>query len=207
MPDREQLADLARQVERGNLFAHTVLTEQALRANENEAILNGLVDVLVERGIVEHDELLSAAQAARRQTAERGQLAAVGVAIRVDDADAAAAPAVAVNCAERMHICKAVCCRMRFALSVEEIESGPIAWDLGRPYLNRHGSDGYCHQLDGESHCCGIYDERPSVCRRYSCAGDARIWKDFEAMELNEEWIDANLGGDERGPIEIFLDG
>ena len=31
------------------------------------------------------------------------------------------------------------------------------------------------------------------MCRRYSCAGDTRIWKDFEAMELNEEWIREHL--------------
>ena len=38
-----------------------------------------------------------------------------------------------------------------------------------------------------------MYDERPRPCRRYSCATDDRIWKDFERMELNTEWIDANL--------------
>ena len=25
-------------------------------------------------------------------------------------------------------------------------------------------------------------------------------------MELNHEWIDAHLGGDELGPVEIFMD-
>ncbi len=38
--------ELERQVERGSLFTHTALTEYAVRANETEAIVNGLVDYL-----------------------------------------------------------------------------------------------------------------------------------------------------------------
>jgi Fe-S-cluster containining protein len=53
---------------------------------------------------------------------------------------------------------------------------------------------------------CGVYTSRPSVCRRYSCAGDRRICKDFDAMELNQEWIDANLGGDAPNLLEILMD-
>ena len=89
---------------------------------------------------------------------------------------------------------------MRFALSAEDIEAGPLGWDLGRPYYNRRGHDGYCHRCDPAGPACGVYEERPSVCRNYSCAGDDRIWTDFDGMELNQEWIDANLGGDELSP-------
>ena len=45
----------------------------------------------------------------------------------------------------------------------------------------------------------------PTVCRGYSCAGDKRIWSDFEGQVLNQEWIDAHLGGDELGPVEMFI--
>ena len=41
---------------------------------------------------------------------------------------------------------------------------------------------------------------RPAVCRGYSCAGDKRIWSDFEAIGWSQEWIDAHLGGDELQP-------
>ena len=50
-----------------------------------------------------------------------------------------------------------------------------------------------------------IYDDRPSPCRLYTCEHDERIWTDFEAMELNQEWIDANLA-QERGPVELFME-
>ncbi len=43
-----------------------------------------------------------------------------------------------------------------------------------------------------------MYEARPSTCKGYSCATDARIWKDFEKMELNTEWLSENLSGADR---------
>ena len=200
----DRVNELERQVQRGSLFTHTLLTEQAERANTTEALVNGLIDVLIQDGVIEADRLRQAAEAVQDETAAAGNLATVGVAIRIDGDEADEPPAI-VDCAARLPICQAACCRMRFALSAHEIESGPVKWDLGRPYFNRRGPDGYCHQCDSGTHACGVYDERPGVCRRYSCAGDGRIWKDFDAMELNHEWIAANLGGDEPGPVDAFM--
>jgi Fe-S-cluster containining protein len=193
----DPLRELERQVERGNVFAHAVLSEHASRAGENEAIIRGLVELLIEREVVAPDELVAAVDAVRAETPGD-----VDIAIRLDDEGAVGAP---VDCAARLHVCKAVCCRLRFPLSVDEVESGgPIKWDLGRPYFNRHGEDGYCHQSAPETHACQIYDDRPSPCRQYSCVGDERIWKDFDAMELNQEWIDERLGTGP-GPIDVFM--
>lgn len=204
MTEPDPLRELERQVERGNLFAHSVMTDTVLRANQNEAVVNGLVDLLIQHKVVDSDELLAAVQNVRRQIAEAGEAASVGVAIRVD-AEGVVAPEVPVDCEARLPVCKAVCCRLRFALSVEEVEGGLMKWDLGRPYYNRQGPDGYCHQSHAGTHTCDVYEERPTVCRQYSCARDARIWKDFEAMEINQEWIDENLGPDGPGPVEIFM--
>jgi hypothetical protein len=189
----DRFEELEHQVEQGNLFAHSALTQQAARANESDALLNGLVGLLVRHGVVEADELMRIVEQARPQV-ERN----VQVAVRVDQAG----PEPVVDCEARLPVCKAVCCRLRFALSVEEIESGALKWELGRPYFNRHNADGYCHKWDGG---CTIYDDRPSPCRLYTCEHDERIWKDFDAMVLNEEWIDAYLA-DDRGPIELFME-
>ena len=195
MEQPDPLRELERQTERGNLFAHAVLSEQANRADQNEAIIRGLVELLVQNKVVGADELREAVDAVRTQTG-------VGIVIRVDDEgpDDAFKP---VDCETRLPICKAVCCRLRFPLSVEEVESGAMRWDLGRPYFNRQGEDGYCHQCDGETHACGVYEARPAPCREYSCKGDTRIWKDFDAMVLNEEWIAETL--DAVSPVEIFM--
>jgi Fe-S-cluster containining protein len=97
-----------------------------------------------------------------------------------------------VDCAARLPVCHAVCCMLKFALTAEEVEAGQVKWDIGHPYLIRGDRDGYCvhNAADGG---CGVYDARPSVCRRYSCAEDDRIWSDFDGMVLNTEWIDAHL--------------
>ena len=195
----DPLNELERQVEGGNLFAHSTLTEHATRINEAAAIVNGLVGLLVQRGLIEGEELLAAVDSVRERTERAGHHAHVGIAVRVErDVEEPD-----IDCEARLPICKAACCRLHFALSVEEVErGGPLRWELGHPYFNRHNADGYCHQWDDG---CGIYDERPSVCRSYTCAGDDRIWKDFDAMELNHEFIDSKLSG-ERGPIELFMD-
>ena len=79
-----------------------------------------------------------------------------------------------------------------------------MKWDLGRPYFNRHGADGYCHQCDSETHACGIYEERPAPCRQYSCADDKRIWKDFDAMVSTRNGSTSALGTGP-GPVEVFM--
>ena len=77
--------ELERQIERGIVFTHTVLSEQAGARNENEAMVNGLVDVLVERGLVERRRAASArSRRSARRAPRSSQLATAGVAIRID---------------------------------------------------------------------------------------------------------------------------
>ena len=116
-------------------------------------------------------------------------------------------PGPPVDCAARMHVCHAVCCKLRFALSADEIEAGRVRWDLGRPYMIRHEADGFCTHNDRACGSCRVYAHRPTPCRTYSCVGDTRIWKDFERMELNTEWIAANLGPQAPHGVEMLLRG
>src|SRR4051794_26029497 len=146
------------------------------------------------------EDVVAAAERTHRDMADAGQQAAVDVAIRTDG-PAPTVPAEAIDCGARLPVCKAVCCRLRFALTVEEIESGLVKWELGQPYFNRQNAEGYCHRWDGG---CTIYHERPSPCRLYSCEHDDRIWKDFDAMEINQEWIDEHIR-DDPSPVEIFM--
>ena len=191
---REQdMTQLERQIERGSLFTHTIVSQNADRVNEAESFLYGLIDVLIEKGMLTQDDVLQAARKVRQEMEDKRQTLGPAIALRVEKDDSRQADFVPVNCSERLHICKAVCCRLHFALTVQEVESGKIKWDLGQPYFIRHDSRGCCTHLECSSGTCRIYADRPGVCKSYSCAGDARIWKDFEKMELNTEWIDANL--------------
>jgi len=186
---------LERQVVRGNLFAHTALSRNADRIHETEAFVYGLVDVLIQKGLVTQEELLASVGNVRETMMERGQTLDPRIALRVDEAeDTEFRP---VNCAERLPICKAVCCKLNFALSATEVEAGVVKWDLGTPYFIRQEASGYCTHLSS-GHECSVYADRPSVCRRYSCANDERIWSDFDNMVLNEAWIAEHIGGHDR---------
>lgn len=184
---------LQRQVERGSLFTHSVLSRNAYRVHEAESFLYGMLDVLVTKEVVTAEEVADATDHVRRRMEERGETLGPGVALRVDAPREEPDDFVAVDCAERLHVCKAICCKLHFALTADEVEAGRVRWDLGQPYFIRQEASGFCTHLDPESRGCSVYEDRPGICRRYSCAGDERIWKDFENMELNEEWLAENL--------------
>jgi Fe-S-cluster containining protein len=189
--DTLESSDLERQVGRGSLFTHTALSRHSARINEIESFLFAIIDVLTNKGITPSDDLKKAVEEVRKEMMDKGELSNPGLSIRVDDN--LNTEFIPVNCNERMHICKAVCCQLTFALSVEEIEVGKVRWDLGNPYMIRQEKNCYCTHINKENKRCDIYEHRPSVCKKYSCAADGRIWTNFEKMELNSEWINANI--------------
>jgi len=204
VPGDGELGELERQMERASMFAQASLDRMAVRMGDAESFVMELVDVLRARGVLGEDDLAEPAPDGAREPTGK---AAPGpreagmespqpliwptIAFRVDEGELP--PPQPVNCAERLHICQAVCCKLDFARTLDEVDAGKVKWDLGFPYTVRHNADGYCVHNDRKTGCCSVYADRPGVCRRYSCANDGRIWKDFEKMELNHEWLDANL--------------
>lgn len=199
------LGELERQVERGSLFTHTALGRSALRLNEVESFTYGLLDALLARGLVSAEEVGAAVERVRGEMLGEADLAHAGVALRVDAPEDETRPPAQVNCAERMHVCQAICCQLDFALTQSEVESGRVKWDLGRPYYIRHEENGFCTHNDRATGGCGVYENRPAICRNYSCANDTRIWKDFEKMELNEEWLAENLAPSRPRALRVLM--
>ena len=194
----DPLAEFDRQLRRNSFFVQASLEQQGKLASRLDAYLTGLLDVLIEQGLVDVDRLREVVAANRqRQEDERTERLLEGggvknwptVVVRDDPPEAPRQPSEPVDCAARMHICKAVCCTLKFPLSAEEIEAGRVKWDLGHPYVVRHSEEGYCVHNDRGTGGCRVYADRPQVCRAYSCAHDERIWKDFDAMVLNEEFL------------------
>lgn len=92
-----------------------------------------------------------------------------------------------VDCASRLHVCKAVCCRLlNVPLTPGEVDRGIYEWDTRQPYILRRQGEGCVHLAAGTC-ACALYAVRPSACQTYDCSRDARIWSDFEKMELNAE--------------------
>lgn len=183
--------DVENQMIRGQLSTHSTLSKICGRINDLEAFVFGINDALIEKGILSSKFLFSKIESVKKNMMDREETVDAGIAMRVDKEDAVFQP---VNCMERLHICKGICCKLNFPLSQTEVEGGIVKWDLGKPYYIRHRADGYCCHLGAEGNC-SIYANRPTVCKTYSCYGDERIWKDFDQMVLNEEWINDNLEG------------
>lgn len=201
----DPLDELDRQVERASLFTHASFDRIAMRASGIQAELHELVEVLREKGILDSGDLQPATPVVpQAEGAEEDPPGPGWPAIALRGEGAAPRPVVEVNCAERMHVCHAVCCKLSFPLTAPEVDAGKVRFDLGFPYFIRHDADGYCTHNDRATGRCNVYHDRPGICGHYSCAGDERIWKDFEAMELNHEWLDANLGDAPR--IRLRLD-
>jgi Fe-S-cluster containining protein len=116
---------------------------------------------------------------AKIRAAEERETGRVWMQIDSDDKYATKGPEI--PCAELLHLCKARCCTMGFALSTKDLDEGIIRWDYGQPYMIRQrASDGYCVHNDPATLACTVHAHRPLVCRTYDCREDNRVWVDFE---------------------------
>src|SRR4030095_12327274 len=150
-----------------------------------------LIELLAERGLVSIEELNEKQILVNKRLAEKFAEKGMGVALTNEERDSdGTVPNVEIDCENRLHLCHAACCRLRFALTAREVERGDVKWNLGQPYMIRQGADGYCYHFDREQKQCGTYERRPFVCRAYDCRKDPRIWQDFDNKIISPELED-----------------
>jgi Fe-S-cluster containining protein len=163
-------------------------TAESGRLLETTSTLHAMIELLAERGLISIEELTGRRVEAKERLAEEFFDQGMGVTllgIPHPDKYTYKVPAGAdVDCAARLHICRAICCKMAFPLSEQDVEEGIIRWELGDPYLARKGDDGLCYHLDRTTRFCTVREQRPIPCRGYSCQYDKRIWQDFDNMVL-----------------------
>jgi Fe-S-cluster containining protein len=171
-------------------------TEDVIRWEALEPIVDGAGDSQTRSGkhkTPSADERKRAVFARQKQRYAKDRL---GVILQDSGKDKYAFERTAeIDCADRVHLCKASCCRLPFALSRQDIEERVVRWDFGVPYMIEQGADGYCTHHDRCTRRCTIYQERPVPCRGYDCRNDKRIWLDFERRIPNPaigraDWLD-----------------
>lgn len=171
-------------VERGLRFAHTMMSINHLEGRDGATYARALAGLLVTKGIVGQEELETMMAQVRKQLeaepAPRVMLARSEDKYKCQNT-------VIVDCASRIHICKAKCCTLSFYLTDQDLDEGIASWDYGRPYWIRKREDGYCVHCQQGTWRCKIHPHRPYVCRAYDCRNDQRIWLDFEKMIPNPE--------------------
>ena len=78
--------------------------------------------------------------------------------------------------------CEAICCRLTVVLMPEDhVPEWLIDRDLHGMETLAKGEDGWCAAVDPNTSRCTIYDDLPSICRKYamgspSCQDERRKW-------------------------------
>jgi prolipoprotein diacylglyceryltransferase/Fe-S-cluster containining protein len=180
--------ELRQEMVNGLLYTHTRLnvnTGQTLVATSQ---LTALVELLSEKGVITSEELEKRTETVGKKLFTEFQEKGMGVALYDPAPDKYAFKNDAkIDCASRIHLCQAACCRLTFALSKQDVMEGVVRWELGKPYMIARNSDGYCGHLDRQCMGCSVYEHRPVICRTYDCRNDKRIWLDFEKKISNPD--------------------
>jgi len=190
-PNRSLLAitrQLRDEVVGGLLYCHHRENTNTGKTLEVAAFAYGLIELLLEKGLITEEELNERKRQVAQRLVEKLEDDGTGVMLQQPEIDKYAFEGGAqIDCENRVKLCRAACCRLRFALSKQDLEEGVVQWELSRPYLIRRGSDGYCGHFERDSQSCTIYQQRPVPCRAYDCRGDKRIWADFEKKVVSPE--------------------
>ena len=173
---------LRQQVAEGLLYAHSRLNANTGKTLETAAFAYALIELLAERGLLTIEELDERKRIVGERLAQSYRENGMGAIVQDPEYDKYTfANGAEIDCASRIGLCMAGCCRLPFALSHQDIREGIVRWELGQPYLIEQGAGGYCTHVDRGGCRCTIYAQRPVPCRGYDCRQDARIWVDFGA--------------------------
>jgi len=182
----ESASAARREVADGLFYTHVRLSQNTNKTLENSAFLYGLIELLQEKGIISADEVDQRKKIVGERLVAQWKEKGLGVMLQETEEDKYVFKGEAkIDCENRTHLCKAACCRLRFALSRQDVEEGIIKWDLGHPYMIAHGQDGYCMHIDRGGCRCTVRERRPLPCRGYDCREDKRIWLDFANKIIN----------------------
>jgi Fe-S-cluster containining protein len=144
-------------------------------SREGAAYAQALVALLLEKGIITPEEFEAEVENHRKATEEGPQVMLSKAPDKYGEEHE-----ILIDCASRIHLCKAACCRFRFYLTSQDLDESIVKWDYGNPYWVRQRDRAYCiHCIDGDL-TCEIHQHRPYTCRIYDCRKDKRVWLDFE---------------------------
>lgn len=179
---------LRQEVVDGLLYSHHRANTNTTELLEVTAFAYALIELLLDKGLISEAGLNDRKRAAGKRLVETLKDEGMGVMLQQSDVDKYAFERnVQIDCENRIHLCKAACCRLKFALSKQDLEEGIVKWDLARPYMIAHAADGYCRYFERGSWHCQVYPQRPTPCRAYDCRSDSRIWADFEQKRVSSD--------------------
>lgn len=167
------------------MYVHSQLAHRSMEITRLAAHVEALTELLIANGMVSVRELTRKRDAVESTMLEQRLEQWDGAMATLDPRDKYEVSGPEINCADRLHLCKASCCRLHFYLSEQDLREHVVRWEISQPYMIRRREDGYCTHNDETTKGCTIHGQRPLVCRSYDCRQDKRIWEDFDAMIPN----------------------
>lgn len=165
---------------RGLIYIHEKLSSRILAHQELTSHVYALTELLIANGTVSLRDFEARKSKTRDAMLSEAMSHWEGARVLSDDTDKYTAEGADINCAERIHLCRAACCKLRFYLSKQDLQEQKVRWNVAEPYQVLHREDGYCSHCSPTTKACEVHENRPLVCRVYDCRNDPRIWEDFE---------------------------
>lgn len=179
--DRHEVAE-------GLRYAHFLADANTGKLLEVASFLYAAIDLLNQKGLLDLAELDGRKKQVAANLVEKFSERGMGMVYQKPEYDKYKFEGeVPIGCENRIHLCHAACCKLRFALSKQDVEEGVVRWDFSAPYLIARGPDGCCQHWHREKKCCTIHPHRPVPCRAFDCRQDKRIWLDFENKVVNPQ--------------------
>lgn len=175
------------------LYTHTRINANTTKTLESASFLYALIELLNEKGLLSIEELDERKKLVAERLVKRFFESGTGLMYQDPEYDKYTFEDESrVDCLSRLPVCKAVCCKLPFALSRQDVEEGIIMWEFGRPYLIAHDGDGYCVHLDRETYTCTVREHRTVPCRGFDCRDNEKwkVWQDYEKGVINPELMD-----------------
>ncbi len=185
--------DSRKETATGLRYCHSRINDNTTKTLESTAFLYALIEILLEKGMLPVEELDSRKKKIASRLVEKFSQSGTGLMYQDSDLDKYEFDEEAeVDCQSNLAACKAVCCKLPFALSEQDVEEGIVKWNFKRPYLIAHDEDGYCVHLDRETFHCTIRDNRPLPCRGFDCRSSERwpIWENYSEKRVNVQFIE-----------------
>lgn len=188
----------------GMVYVHNRIHENTKKSLEAASFLYALIELLDEKKLLSIPELEERKKQVAERLVSRFLESGMGLMHQNSEYDKYHFEHTArVDCENSLSVCRAICCKLPFALSKQDVEEGIIRWDFGRPYLIAHDTDGYCVHLDRQTYGCTAHEHRPVACRGFDCRSDAKwkLWLDYDKKILNQELIATIEEGNARAYI------
>ena len=177
-----------REIAEGLLYTHSRANSNTAKLLEVSSFAYAAIELLAEKGLIDIEVLDRKKKEVADRLVEKFRQEGIGAAYQDPEHDKYTfEKSVEIDCESRLPVCKAACCRLRFALSHQDVEEGIVQWEFAHPYFIAQGEDGYCNHLDRSCMNCTIHDNRPVPCRAYDCRNDKRIWANFDERIVSDE--------------------